>query len=200
MLPSWTFLLAGASLALGWWIGSPWPPALAALWLAVDAVSAIRADRHTASLNRLAAPPPLNTVLRFTVRVTDAAWDALQLTGDERDALKRDPARPAGFVAEQWSRCLTRWRIFTLNSTASERVVDFYDNDPGPSDWPLSLWSSAPVEFRLEHQRELLFFAKHPNDSVMPDASVYNPSRVLGSTGFRVGRDRGRHSGSRWPS
>ena len=124
---------------------------------------------------------PMTMAFHFTMRLTDRAWDTLKLTPEERAAVDACPTRPAGFIFERWGQSFTRWRIFTLNGQPSERVEDRYPHDVTIAGYPVEdspvwVWRDTPVHVVLQDRTVLCFAGRY---SLMPDATVYNPERVL---------------------
>jgi hypothetical protein len=124
---------------------------------------------------------PMTMAFQFTMRLADRAWEALKLNTEERAAVDACPARPAGFVFERWGQSFTRWRIFTLNGQPPERVEDRYPYEETIAGYPVEdspvwLWRDTPVHVVLQDRTVICFAGRY---SLMPDATVYNPERVL---------------------
>jgi hypothetical protein len=86
--------------------------------------------------------PPIYSVYKFELLLTDQLADALALTPEQRKTLAANPVRPTGFVLERWGQ-FDRWRIrFTCNGQSEEVTADVY---PYPDlEWEfsphLTLW------------------------------------------------------------
>src|SRR5204863_3355842 len=128
------FVIAVVAAAASWYWGSPWPVALAAAFVAVDALSLARSIRsHTTVLWRLAQDArPMRMCWSFSVILTERAWQTMGIPPEywatlqeqfgsypgrhPEHVFERHPrpawiSRPIEVKYERWGESFERWTI-----------------------------------------------------------------------------------------